>query len=522
VPLPARVLAKAVVGAAVALLAMIATGSRWAPQHPFAVAAQSELSEIDLDRASSGRTVVVGSPAAGGRPTAVPLEVYVARVLAGEGEPNAADGASQALAIAIRTYATVKAGTHRRDGYDVCDTTHCQVPRASTPASRRAAMTTAGRILTYRGSPAEVFYSASCGGRSESASAIWSGTDFPYLRTVADDVHDADEPWTLELPLVELQRALERAGFEGSRLRDVRVDAHTVSGRVKRLALPGLRPDAIAGDQFRMLVGATRLRSTAFSITRTGDTLRFSGRGYGHGVGMCVIGAGRRARRGDDATAILATYYPGLTITRIDDLPPAPTVSTGVRPGVRPEQRSAQPSGVAVAPTPSAVTLPAIAPAGSNSDIDRLVATAQVSLSRTLGTTIQPVTVTVHSSLESFRAATGRPWWVTAVAAGRSVDIAPLPLVAQRDGIAMAVRAAVAELMVAEALADRPAWVRVGAARYFARPKAIDAPGSRPKCPADAELTLAISVAAQRDAEAQAERCFAYAFARTGSWRDVR
>ena len=511
-PLPPRVHAQAVGRAVVAVMVMIAIGSDWSSEPPFTFAAQADVSEVDLELASGGRTIVVGSPGSDGRIVTTPFEVYVSRVLAGEGEPNAADAAQQALAIAIRTYATVKAGTHRRDGYDVCDTTHCQVPRASTAYSRRAALATTGRILTYRGGPAEVFYSASCGGRSESASAIWSGTDFPYLRTIVDDVHDTDEPWTLNLELEAVQRALVRAGFDGNRLRDVRVDGHTVSGRVARLQLPGLRPDVIAGDQFRLLVGATRLRSTAFSVTRAGDTVRFTGRGYGHGVGMCVIGAGRRARRGEDLATILATYYPGLSLTPLDDVRPISTA-------VRPERPAAPPVAAA---RPPAVGVPPATSQGANSDVTRRASSAQESLARALGTAIPPVSVTVHPSLESFRAATGRPWWVTAVAAGRTVDMAPLPLVAQREGIEMALRTAIAELMVADALADAPAWVRTGAARYYARPTPMPAPRSRPKCPADAELTLAISAAAQREAESRAEACFAHGLARAGDWRQVR
>jgi stage II sporulation protein D len=505
-PLPARVHPQAVARAAIAVAATLAIASSGVPPPSAARAAQSDAGEFDLELASEGRTITVGSPGAGGRVVTLPLEVYVARVLAGEAEPNAPDAAQQALGIAIRTYATVKAGTHRRDGYDVCDTTHCQVPRTSTAATRRAALQTVGRILRHRGVPAEVFYSASCGGRSESASAIWSGTDFPYLRSIADDVHGEDQPWTLDVPLGELHAALARAGFEGERLRDLRVAAHTVSGRVARLELPGLRPGVIAGDQFRMLVGATRLRSTAFSVRRSGEVVQFTGRGYGHGVGMCVIGAGRRARRGDDAAAILATYYPGLEIGPLD---PRPAVSSVPRP--------ARPAVPEAAPVPAPVpALPAASP-----DVTRLASSAQESLSRRLGTTMPPVTVNVHSSLESFRAATGRPWWVSAAAAGSAIDLAPLPLVAQRDGLDMALRAAIAELMTAGTLADRPAWVRVGAARYFARAVPIDEPRSRPRCPADAELTLAISASAQRDAESRGEGGLADGRARPGDWRRV-
>jgi stage II sporulation protein D len=267
--------------------------------------------------ALDAQTVRLGSPA-GGPVATLPLEEYVARVLAGEGQPNAAPATQEALAIAIRTYAVFNAGRHRRDGFDLCDTTHCQVPRPATAGSRRAAMATAGRVLTYRGAPAEIFYSASCGGRSETASDVWPGLNLPYLRSVRDDVHGDDEPWTLERTLEHVQRLLQPYRFQGS-LRDVDVDDRTDSGRVATLKLSGLRPQTITGEQFRFALGAGELRSTAFSVTRRGRTLHFTGRGYGHGVGLCIVGAGRRGARGETAEAILRHYYPGLTVRTLSD-----------------------------------------------------------------------------------------------------------------------------------------------------------------------------------------------------------
>jgi SpoIID/LytB domain protein len=476
---------------------------------PFVVSgrpAQQDVTDTQLEAASGGRTVRLGSASGAGRATNVPIEVYVARVLAGEAEPKAPEGELQALAIAIRTYALVNAGRHARDGFDVCDSTHCQVPRAANAATRAAARATAGQILTWGGAPAEVFYSASCGGRSESPGQVWPGADYPYMRSLPDDVHDEDEPWTFELTLGDAQRILVAAGFEG-RLRDVEVEDRNVSGRAIRLRLSGMQPGVIAGDQFRMAVGAARLRSTAFSIEQRGSTLRFTGRGYGHGVGMCVIGAGRRAARGEDVRAILAHYYPGLDITRLGSAP----IDTA--------RTDATPRTGTVAAVPLASTI-------TNADLARRAQRAHDDLAAVLGTSIAPLTVRVHESLESFRLATGRPWWVSSVSDGTEIDLVPAALLAQRDGFDAALRIAIAELLVGDALKGRPVWVRVGAARYFARAAAGGVPGTprsgSARCPADAELTLAISAPAQRDAEARAESCFAREYARTQDWRAVR
>jgi SpoIID/LytB domain protein len=107
-------------------------------------------------------------------------------------------------------------------------------------------MATVGQVLTYRGELAAVFYSASCGGRSERASDVWPGADYPYLVSRRDDVCEDDPEWTVDFSLDQVRRALERVGFEGERLRDVAVDGHTSSGRVARLRLSGMRPNVIA------------------------------------------------------------------------------------------------------------------------------------------------------------------------------------------------------------------------------------------------------------------------------------
>jgi stage II sporulation protein D len=485
--------------------------------------AQTDVTETDLIAASAGRTLRIGA-VADGHVTVIPLEVYVSRVLAGEGDPKAADAAQQALAIAIRTYTLKNSDRHARDGYDLCDSTHCQVPRPSTPTSRRAAMATVGQVLTYHGELAEVFYSASCGGRSEKAGDVWPGADYPYLVSRKDDVCEDDAPWVVDFQLDDVRRALERVGFEGDRLKDVDVDGHTSSGRVSRLRLSGMRPNVIAADQFRLAIGATQLRSTAFKVEKHGDELRFTGRGYGHGVGMCAIGASRRALRGESVKAILAQYYPGLELTPVGGVPvpiPIPVENTTALSRRSGEAAKAEP---VVAPRSAgiSVTVPKTSSI-SAAEVERIAASTHTELARTLGASVLPMTIRLHETLDSFRLATNRPWWVSEVAEGTSIDLAPAAVLAQRGGLESSVRLAVAELLVADALAERPAWVRVGAARYFARGAASIKPASaKTKCPTDAELLLAVSAAAQREAETRAEGCFARGMEKARDWRAVR
>jgi hypothetical protein len=158
----------------------------------------------------------------------------------------------------------------------------------------------------------------------------------------------------------------------------------------------------------------------------------------------------------------------------------------------------------------------------SATDLERMASRARDSLSQLLGTSVAPITIVLHETMDRFREATGRPWWVSWVAAGTTIDLSPAPVLDQREGVDAAVTQAIAELLIAPAVANRPVWVRAGAARYFAKSAHPPAPPAKVRCPSDAELTLAISAAAQRDADARAEACFTRAYASSKDWRSIR
>lgn len=255
----------------------------------------------------------------------IALDSYVAQVLAGEGQPRASDAAQQALAITARTFAVANRNRHRAEGFDLCDTTHCQVVRPATPVTTRAAQSTSGRVLMHQGQPAFVFYSAWCGGRTELASEVWPGAiEYGRERSREDEACEDEPKWTSDVSTGEIEKALRAAGFRGSRLRNVRVVERNRSKRASRLRVDGFTPREISGQDFRMAVAAVAgpqaIKSTAFDVDRTRGGYRFVGRGYGHGVGLCVVGAGRRAARGASAEQILRFYFPGLRVGSLSDV----------------------------------------------------------------------------------------------------------------------------------------------------------------------------------------------------------
>ncbi|MDO8681315.1 MAG: SpoIID/LytB domain-containing protein [Acidobacteriota bacterium] len=442
---------------ALAVFAAIAAEVLSAPQAPLAplapppLAPQARLAPLAPVRL--GRSLPNGRT----RVEVLPVDDYIAQVLAGEGQPAAADAAQQALAITARTFAIANRNRHRREGFDLCDTTHCQVVRPATAVTKRAAEATSGRMLLYQGQPAFVFYSAWCGGHSELASQVWPGAlDYAYEPSLEDDACAREPGWTSEVKASDLERALRAAGLRGSSLRDLRIVSRNQSDRVARIRVEGFNPPEMNGHEFRMavgrIVGWQALKSTAFDVERTSSGYRFRGRGFGHGVGLCVIGAGHRASRGATADQILRFYFPGLSVGR------RAQAVTNAAPG--------RPAGAA----DIALALPG-SEEGERAALLSLIRKSRDELTKATGAVAPArLRVTVHPNVESFGRATGQPWWVAGATDGPAIDLLPIAMLKQQGQLERAVRHEVTHAVLDGALAKRPMWVREGAAAYFASP----------------------------------------------------
>jgi SpoIID/LytB domain protein len=490
-------------------------------------------------------TVRVGllRPGGGYTVSTIPMDVYVARVLAGEAVRDSQPAALEALAITIRTFALANRGRHRADGFELCDQTHCQVVRTAVAATERAAQATSGRVLLRSGGPAQVFFSASCGGRTEIPSDVWPGAENPsYLPSKDDDACGGTPAWTAEIHESDLRRALRASGFRGE-LRDVRIAARNGSGRVARLKLDGLRPEHISGQDLRVVVGRTlgwqHIKSTAFELRRQGDAYRFTGHGSGHGVGMCVIGSAKLAERGVTAEAILARYFPGLEISAGGQT----AVRTGVRLGSDRGQSGVgvgtergrtgvgPPSDPVVAPSPVLVSLPDD-DEGQRETIERQTLRARDELAVKLGVA-PPASVTLrfHPTTDDYERATGQPWFTSATVVRDELHLLPLAVLRDRGVLDRTLRHELVHIMTDGVLGNRPRWVREGAAIYFAGEQVIPGetpqrpafkPAPRAACPDDNELLRPVSVGALSNAYARARACFARQIQGGRSWKDVR
>jgi stage II sporulation protein D len=366
--------------------------------------------------------------------------------------------------------------------------------RAASAVTERAAEATAGQVLTFNGEPASIFYSASCGGRTERPSAVWPGAvDHPYLPTKVDDACGGQPEWMAEVRTSDLQRALVAAGFKGV-LRSLRIASRYESGRVAQLALGGMTPGEISAQDLRLalmrLPGLPQVQSASFELRPSTDGYRFAGQGYGHGVGMCVIGSVRLAHGGMSARSILERYFPGTGIGSIG---------------------------------PALIRL-AASEEHERAGLVALVDEARSELARSLAVTPPArIGVRVHASTAEFETHTGRPWFTLGAVVEGELHLVPLAMLRDRGMLELITRRQIVRVLTESDLGRRPLWVREGAALHYGDAVASGTRAqSRGACPSDDELVRPLSAGGLADAYARARSCFERQLAAGRSWREVR
>ncbi len=269
----------------------------------------------------------------------LPLEDYLRGVVPAEMPMGKGDSYFQALkafAICARTYA-VDRMKDNNSLFDVYLDTRDQVYGGAgyeRALANRAVDETAGMILTYDGNPAIVYYHSSCGGHTEDAAKVF-GVNVPYLK----GVKDGDPPncsiapnfeWTERYPEQVFIGRLISDGLisPGSySLENVEVADRDESGRVSELLITlssngGDKEVNIDGNRIRSVIktgsGSQILRSTMFDVSLSGDkTVTITGKGYGHGVGLCQWGAINQSINGRNYKQILSFYFPGTEVSRL-------------------------------------------------------------------------------------------------------------------------------------------------------------------------------------------------------------
>jgi stage II sporulation protein D len=472
----------------------------------------------------------------------IPLETYVSQVVAGE-IGNAAAPALEAVAITVRTFVAANRRRHAADGFDVCDLTHCQVLTRATPATDAAALATSGQVLIDRGQPAQVFYSSWCGGHTETPSRVWSGARDPaYLQAQPDPACADEPPWTVDIAEPQLRRALEAAGLKGSGVSAMSVASRHASGRVAQLRVAGMAPDLVDANAFRTaagrLLGWQMVKSTLFDLRRSSTGYVLTGRGSGHGVGLCIRGAINRGRQGAGRDEILDAYFPGLALSLRSPGARSPAASAARSPEA-PSFPSSTPIRGAEAPRlrnpPKAmeslirVHLPE-AERRFLTDVRDLATRLLDAIAKKLGMPVpSEMDLRFHPTVEAYTRATGQPWWTAARTIDTQVDLLPHGVLQQRGILESTLQHEFVHVLADPTLSGRPLWTREGLAVFLAGELAIETERSRaptgakaPVCPSDVALRSPASADAWRRAYRDAGRCVAWALSSGRRWQDLR
>jgi stage II sporulation protein D len=248
------------------------------------------------------------------------LEEYLVGVLRAETSERWPTETLRAQAIVARTYAAYHRVLNGAKPFHLVASTAHQMYTGHVPASSpiwEAVRDTAGQVLYWEGDLFPAFYHSASGGYTEDPRMVFAARNMPALKAIRDEFSAASPHfyWTVGLRLRDLADVLRRNGHDVGGVTAIEVTERTPSLRVATLAIHGTRGAVrLRGNDFRRMVGYETVKSTLFAVAVDGTIAHFSGRGYGHGVGMSQWGAKGMAEQGYRADKILEYYYPGTTL----------------------------------------------------------------------------------------------------------------------------------------------------------------------------------------------------------------
>lgn len=252
------------------------------------------------------------------------------------------------------------------DLFDVCADDHCQryqgITKIVSVQTEEAVRETRGMVITYQDEISDARYSKACGGLTEEFDTAWGDKRVPYLTSISDApvphrlitteeeasawilsepdayCHTKDDRliekilpdfdretkgffrWTIEYSRAELEEILkEKSGFDFGTLKEIVPLRRGPSGRILRLKIAGSKRSMVVGKELeiRRWLSRSHLYSSAFVVKVEGERFTLHGAGWGHGVGLCQIGAAIMATRGFSAEEILRHYFRGVEIKNI-------------------------------------------------------------------------------------------------------------------------------------------------------------------------------------------------------------
>jgi len=247
------------------------------------------------------------------------MEDYIAAVVAGEMNSNWPVEALAAQAIIARTFTVeaieTKGGVPSRGTDASTSIEEFQAYNANgvNENVKKAVDMTRGLIITYQNAPAKTWFHASAGGITASAKEglNYRQAEPPYIHSVKspDELAPANvKSWQAVFSKKDVLAALNKHGIKVNNINSLKIGEKGPSGRTVSLLVNGSID--ISGPDFRVSLDSIKLKSMLLDkIDVSGDTVTFSGRGYGHGVGMSQWGAHQLAKSGKTHEEIVLHYF---------------------------------------------------------------------------------------------------------------------------------------------------------------------------------------------------------------------
>jgi len=228
------------------------------------------------------------------------LDEYLLGVVASEMPANFNEEALKAQAIVARTYTVYKILNSKHENADVCDDSGCcqawiskekrmekwNVEEANLNWEKieNAVKSTQGKIITYNGEPINAFFHSNSGGVTDTANAVWGGTNYPYLQAVSTSGEENYTQYQSEVILTKddfiekLKSYHTEFEINYDEENCIEILSYTEGGRIEKIKIGNLN---LSGVEIRNIFG---LKSAKFTIEINKENIKFSVIGYGHGV----------------------------------------------------------------------------------------------------------------------------------------------------------------------------------------------------------------------------------------------
>lgn len=267
----------------------------------------------------------------------VDLDTYLCNVVSAEMPVDFELEALKAQAIVARTYTIYKIQNKKHENADVCDNSSCcqawiskedrlarwdeDKRQSNWEKIEKCVNKTKGKIITYEGKPINAFFHSNSGGTTELPVNVWGGgSQYPYLQIVETAGEDGYTQYQSEVVLSQdeliekLKTKYQDITIDFNNNEDLKILEYTDSGRVKTVKFGN---HEISGTEVRTLF---ELKSTNFEIIKEDKNIKFTVKGYGHGVGMSQTGADSLAKQGKNYEEIIKHFYVGVEISEVNSI----------------------------------------------------------------------------------------------------------------------------------------------------------------------------------------------------------